>query len=278
MSLINRLKVMAVAGLLALAPLNLSGCETVPATGERQFILLSEQEEIAIGEEAAPEFRREFGGELDVADVSAYVDRIGQQMATDSERPDLPWEFTVLDNDEINAFALPGGKIFITRGLMAHFENEAQLAAVLGHEIGHVTALHINQQMSRAMAAEFGLAAVGLATESDWIRVIGDLGAGVILLRFSREQESEADRLGLRYMTDQGYDPRGMLQVLEVLDEAAGRPNGIEWLQTHPLPQTRIDRVEQLIATDYAHTQDHPDFRLDAEAYTANVREPLGLQ
>ncbi|MEX2671805.1 MAG: M48 family metallopeptidase [Phycisphaeraceae bacterium] len=276
MHLIHLIKSTVLASVFVIMPL--SGCETVPATGERQLNFLTQSEEIAIGEEAAPQFREEYGGQLDIPQVNEYVSQLGQRMAAESERPDLPWEFTVLDSEQINAFALPGGKVFITRGLISKFDNEAQLAGVLAHEIGHVTGLHINQQMSRSMLLQAGLSAAGAATESQWVEVIGGVGGQVYMLSFSRDQESEADELGLRYMTNLGYDPRGMLQVLQVLKEAGGSAGGIEFLQTHPLPQTRIERVERLVSREYAFAVDSPDYVLGREAYQQNVLQPLAAQ
>lgn len=238
------------------------GCTVNPATGKMQFTILSEAEEIRIGEEAAPEFLEEYGGELPDETVGEYVREIGNELAAVSERPDLPWEFHVVDSATINAFVLPGGKVFISRGLLEQMENEAQLAGVLGHEIGHVTAEHIGQQMARRLGVGLGLFAIGAAaqmTDEDWLAALGvgaQVGGTLYLLSFSRNQENEADELGMRYMTELGYNPRGQLQLMQILQREAGRPGGIEFLSTHPLPQTRIDRIEQIIQQRYP---DHDD-------------------
>ncbi len=187
-----------------------------------------------------------------------YVRDLGQKLAAKSERAQLPWEFHVVDSAAINAFALPGGKVFITRGLLAKMENEAQLAGVLGHEIGHVTAEHVDQQMGRQVAFNLGLVALGTAAEqgdSDWLKALGvgaQVGGSLYLLKFSRSQEYQADELGLRYMTRAGYNPVGQVQVMEILKRESaesGRP--IEFLSTHPLPSSRIDRLKNLIHEKY---------------------------
>lgn len=258
---------MVVAALLSAAGLfTLGGCSVNPATGERQFNILSEAQEISLGIEAAPQFLNQGGGQIPDATVQAYVSSVGQKLAAASERPDLPWEFFALNSPIINAFALPGGKVFITRGLMERLSNEAELAAVLGHEVGHVNAEHIGQQMSRAKAFEIGLQVVGAVSEQSWINTALGTGGNLYLLKFGRDQESQSDSLGLRYMTRCGYDPRAMLGVMQVLQDASGG-GGIEMLQTHPLPQTRIDRVKREINEDYAAQLNNPNFTLQPTPY-----------
>jgi len=253
------LPILALALVFALA---LPGCSTNPATGKAQFNILSESQEVSLGAEAAPDFIQGNGGEIPSASIRAYVSDLGMKLAKASERPDLPWEFFVLDSDQINAFALPGGKVFMSRGLMAKMDNEAQLAGVLGHEVGHVTAQHIGQQMSRTMAIQLGLIGVGVAgavSDEAWMQVLGvgtSVGGTVYLLKFGRDQESQADELGVRYMTRLGYNPIAQVQVMQILKEASGGGGGqMEMLSTHPLPQTRIERLRELIRDKY------PDYK-----------------
>lgn len=246
-------------GALFLALAIALGCSRNVATGERQFNLLSRQQEIELGSQAAPQFLKGYGGELPDAAVVRYVRSLGHELAAKSERAHLPWEFHVVDSSEVNAFALPGGKVFVSRGLLARLDDEAQLAAVLGHEIGHVTAQHIGQQVSRQMAvgaAATALGAVGEAQDRAWLRVLGvgaQVGGAVYLLHFSREQELEADALGMRYMTRLGYDPAGEVRVLRVLaaleKESGGRPPQI--LATHPAAKDRVRAAEGRIARQY---------------------------
>lgn len=239
------------------------GCSTNPSTGRNQWILISSEEVAAMGVEAMPQLVAEYGGEVQSRQLREYVDEVGHRLAAtvEPEFRDVEWEFTVLDSDVINAFALPGGKVFISRGLLRQFENEAQVAGVLGHEIGHVTARHIDERISHALITQYGLETVGILSESDLIVA----GAGTLVnlgsLKFSRFQESESDHQGLKYMTAAGYDPSGMLEVLHVLLEASGRGGPPEILSTHPHPESRLEEVEMLLDTEYRYTQGNPEYR-----------------
>lgn len=232
-----------------------AACTTNPATGQKNFNILGQAEEIQLGNQAQPQFLASYGGEIPSAEIDAYVNGIGHRLAAVSERPDMPWEFHVVDSAVINAFALPGGKVFMSRALMAKMTNEAQLAGVLGHEVGHVTAQHIGQQMSQATALQIGLAALGAAGgNSAYLQALGmgaQAGGSLYLLKFGRDQESQADELGVRYMTRLGYNPKAQIQVMEILKAASGSGGSAEMLSTHPLPQTRIDRLTKLIQQKY---------------------------
>jgi predicted Zn-dependent protease len=227
-------------------------CATNPATGKRQLMLVSEAQEIAMGRAADQEAVAAYGLYADPK-VQAYVERLGKRLAAGSERPSLPWSFKVVDDPAVNAFALPGGYVYVTRGIMAHLRSEAELVAVLGHEIGHVTARHSASQMSKQQLAMGGLI-LGMAVEPELQR-FGDLaqqGLGLLFLKFGRDDENQADELGLRYMTREGYEPREMLEVFGVLDrvtraEGAGRMP--DWLSTHPSPGNRLTRIQERIAT-----------------------------
>jgi len=246
--------------------LPLASCTTNPATGDRFFSPLSRDQEIAMGVEAKPEMTKEFGGEIGNARIRAYVNDIGRRLAatTEADNPSLPWEFIVLDSSVINAFALPGGKVFVSRGLMERMTNEAQLAGVLGHEIGHVTAQHSARRIGQATLIQGGVAiagvAVGAAPAGSAAASTGEMllpalnvGGEVIILKFGRDEESQADSLGLRYMSRIGYNPTGQLQVMEILKDASkgggGQP---EFLSTHPLPETRIKRLQDELKKSYA--------------------------
>lgn len=258
---------------LLLALLLAGGCTTNPATGKSSYTLgMSEEQELQLGLEAAPEFLKEYGGDIPSPQILAYVRDLGQRMAAISERPQLPWEFHVVDSSVINAFALPGGKIFFTRGLLSRLTNEAQMAGVLGHEIGHVTALHVNQRIAQATTLQTIATGVGVAAEqtnNQWLQVLGlgtQVGGGVYLLKFGRDHESEADMLGLRYMTKLGYNPMGQVQVMRILKDASQGGGGTpEFLSTHPLPDTRIKELTQIIQKQY------PDY--DSGRYTYRQQE-----
>jgi predicted Zn-dependent protease len=171
-----------------------AACATNPVTGKRQMSLLSEAEEAAIGQQQDAEIRREMGVYDDRA-LQQYVTEIGEQIARTSHRPNLPWTFTIVDSPAINAFALPGGYIYVTRGILAYLDDEAELAGVLGHEIGHVTARHAAQAYTRQAQANLGLTILSIFVPST--RPFADLGAsglGVLFLRNGREAEIEADR------------------------------------------------------------------------------------
>lgn len=261
----------------------LMGCSTNPATGLRQLNAISTSREIAMGSEAAPQFTQSYGGMVPSQTVVSYFQEMGGKLANVCERPDLPWEFTIVDSSVINAFALPGGKVFISRGLADKLDNEAQLAGVIGHEIGHVTAQHIGQQMTRAMIIQglgIGLAVAGEQTDNDMLKVLGmgtTAGGSIYLLKFGRDQESQADELGVRYMTRLGYNPIGQIQVMEVLKQASSGGSQPEILSSHPLPQTRIDRLTQLIQSRYpaAFNQNNDQFRFDPNNYRQRMLGPL---
>ena len=236
-----------------------SACSTNPATGEMSFDVLSRDQEIAMGAQAGPEFTKEFGGAVTDATLQAYVRRIGADLAakTEGDNPTLPWEFTLLNTKEINAFALPGGKIFFTRGLAERLSSEAEMAGVLGHEVGHVTARHANAGMARQGLTSLlisGTAAVlsDTAQGAQELQQIGEQVGGVILLKYSRDQESQADSLGMRYMVKCGYNPRAQRSVMEVLSKAMSGGRPAEILSTHPYPETRIALIDQALRTDYA--------------------------
>jgi predicted Zn-dependent protease len=228
------------------------GCSVNPATGERQLILIGEGSEIRMGREADGEITASLGAYNDPG-LQAYLTDLGNQLAATSERPNLPWSFKVVDDPIVNAFALPGGFIYITRGIMAHFNSEAQLASVVGHEIGHVTGRHSVEQLSRAQLAQVGLVAGALVVPEQFQAALGaaSVGLQLMFLRFGRDDERQADDLGLRYLDRAGYDPREMPQVFAMLGRASAAAGGgrvPEWLSTHPNPEDREQRILQAIA------------------------------
>lgn len=240
-----KLRTFAALGLLFVA----AACAVNPATGRREFMLVSEGEEIQMGREADPQITAAYGL-VDDPELQAYVSRIGQELAAVSERPDLPWSFKVVDDPIVNAFALPGGFIYVTRGILARFETEAELAGVLGHEIGHVTARHSASQMSRQQLQQIGLG-VGMVV-SETVRSYGGVAAAglqMMNLSYSRSDESESDRLGLRYIGRVGYDADAMIGVFEMLGQASGGGDGRlpEWQSSHPLPENREAAIRQII-------------------------------
>jgi predicted Zn-dependent protease len=228
------------------------GCATNPATGRRQLILMSEQEEIQIGRQADAEIRKQMGL-YDNPALQEYVRSLGARLVTAAHRPGLPWTFAVVDEAAVNAFALPGGFIYVTRGIVPFMRNEAELAGVLGHEIGHVDARHSAEAYSRQLGAGLGLAVAGiLVPETQPLQGVAGAGLGVLFLRYGREAELESDRLGVRYTSMTGWDPRGvpgMLSTLARLDQANGSTRGIpNWALTHPPAADRVQRLDEVVA------------------------------
>jgi predicted Zn-dependent protease len=237
------------AGALALAP---SGCARNPVTGKNELSLVSESQEIEMGKQSAAQVAQTIGYYNDPG-VQQYVSQIGLKMAKASERPNLPWEFHVVNDASVNAFALPGGFIFVTRGLMTSINDEAELATVVGHEIGHVTNRHSVQQISKAQVAQLGLG-IGSILSSDVARVAGvaSQGLGILFLKYSRDAENQADQAGFRYALNQNYDVREManvFQTLERVSETSGGGKLPEWLSTHPNPGTRIQNIQHELDT-----------------------------
>lgn len=266
------------AAVTALA-LAASACTPVrnPATGELQYTSLTPEEEARLGQAEHPRALAQFGGPYDDAALQAYVERVGTRVKDASEMAGEDFTFTLLDNDLVNAFALPGGYVYVTRGILALANNEAELAGVLGHEVGHVTARHTAQRYDRAQLGQLGsvaaqvLGALGGAylggTEGARLGgqlggQLGSLGATAYVQGFSREQEFEADQLGIRYLADAGYDPRAMstfLQALQANDayeaRRSGRDPGSEswfagWLRSHPRTPDRVERAAASVASE----------------------------
>lgn len=233
----------------------LAACATNPVTGKRELSFLSEAQEIAIGKQTDAEVRRDMGV-YDNPELQRYVSDIGHRLAQLSHRPHLPWTFTVVDHQAINAFALPGGFIYITRGILPYLDDEAELAGVLGHEIAHVTARHAAQQYTRATGGQIGLIALGIFVPAT--RPLGDLTStalSIAFLKYGREDENESDRVGMEYAAGGGWDPSGVPRFLGTLSRVdrlseRGVPN---WLSTHPEPAARVVETQPL-ATKLAAT------------------------
>ncbi|HYO16314.1 MAG TPA: M48 family metalloprotease [Thermoanaerobaculia bacterium] len=228
-----------------------TGCSVNPATGRQQINFFNEAEEIEMGREADAEIVAQVGL-YDDPELQAYVEDLGQSLAARSERPDLPWSFKVLDDPAINAFALPGGYVYVTRGILSHLESEAELAMVMGHEIGHVTARHGVNQMSKQMLAMAGLGVAALlSSEMDDLAGVAALGLSLVFLKYSRDDERQADELGLRYTERASFDLREGPKVFDLLDRAS-RVEGVgrlpNWLSTHPDPGARRSRLQEKVA------------------------------
>jgi predicted Zn-dependent protease len=229
-----------------------AACATNPATGRRQLILMSEAEEIQLGKQADAQVRQQMGVYEDAA-LQQYVDQIGQRLAQRSHRPHLPWTFTVVDEQAVNAFALPGGFIYLTRGILPFLRSEAELAAVLGHEVGHVDARHSVEAYSNQTLAGGGLAVASIVfPETRPLAGLANLSLGLLFLRHGREAELESDRLGVGYASASGWNPSGMpglLNTLARLDAATGESRGVpNWALTHPLAADRVAAIADEVA------------------------------
>jgi predicted Zn-dependent protease len=230
-----RLFVVPVAVLLA-------ACAVNPATGKRELMLVSESQELAMGKQYDQQLVAEMGLYDDAA-LAGYVQQLGLQLAALSERPQLPWAFRLVDDPVVNAFAVPGGYIYITRGILAHMGSEAQLVSVLGHEIGHVTARHTARQITQQQLVGLGLA-IG-SIYSPTVAGIASVGAQILFLKFSRDDESQADELGFRYMRAARYDPREAADMFAQLARVSGSSGSRlpEWQSTHPDPENRREKA-----------------------------------
>lgn len=243
----------AAACAAALAALLSAGCSVNPATGKQQLNLVSESQEIQMGQEADKQVVAEMGL-YDDPEAQQYVARLGKELAAHSERPNLPWSFKVVDDPAVNAFALPGGFIYVTRGLMTHLNNEAQLVSVLGHEIGHVTARHSVNQISKAQLANIGLIAGAIWRPDLAQGPLGQaagLGLNMAFLKFGRDDERQADELGMRYLRGESYDPREMAAVFRTLErvgeEAGPGAKAPNWMSTHPAPAERAQTAQKAL-------------------------------
>ncbi len=237
--------------------------EVNPVTGEKQRIGMNVDQEKALGLQAAPQMAEQMGGDIDPRDDerAALVSEVGRRIVERSAASGSPYvdnfHFHLLrDPKTINAFALPGGQVFITKALFGRLNNEAELAGVLGHEIGHVIERHSAQQMATGQLGQLLTVAVGVGAGGQDDRgrkaqIAAAMANQMLTLRFSRGDESQADDIGLKYMAQAGYDPTQMLEVMKILKEAGGGGNQPEFLLTHPLPETRLEAIKKAIETNY---------------------------
>lgn len=236
---------------LALLLAAIAACAVNPVTGKKEFMLYSESQEVQLGQQTDQEVAATYGVYDDKA-LTAYVDRLGKALAAKGQRPGLPWRFTVLDSPVVNAFAVPGGSVYVTRGILAMMSSEAELAAVLGHEIGHVNARHSMSQMSKAQVAQIGLV-VGSVVSKQFAKYAGLAGAGlqVLFLKFSRDNENQADGLGIDYSRAAGFNPADMavtFAALQKMGDLSGQGSSLPgFLSTHPLTSDRIGHVQSLL-------------------------------
>lgn len=236
-------------GCLSATFLLFNSCATNPVTGKRQVVLMSEEQEIAMGKEADPQIIAQYGLYED-ANLQSFITEKGRQMAAISHRPNLDYQFRIVDSEVLNAFAVPGGYVYFTRGIMAHFNNEAEFAGVLGHEIGHVAARHSVEQQRNQILGQIGLiAGIVLAPQLADFAQTASQGLGLLFLKFGRDAERESDRLGVEYSTKIGYDAHEMADFFSTLQRQGEKSGSAElptFLSTHPDPGERLTTVHEL--------------------------------
>jgi metalloendopeptidase OMA1, mitochondrial len=238
-----RLRARIATGLLVAAVL--AGCQAAPVTGRNQLIVLPESEDAQMGLQAYQQILSESEISKD-PELNRRVETVGRRIAAVTPHPEWDWQFTVLVNDEPNAFALPGGKVGVNTGLFQVAKNDDQLAAVMGHEIAHAIARHGAERMSQQVLMQAGLAGLGIATDQTTAGLAAQAATLVVSLPYSRTQEAEADHIGVIYMAKAGYDPRQAVQLWKNF-EAFGGESPPEFLSTHPAPGSRIENLERLL-------------------------------
>ena len=239
------IKKMVLAAVLMLFLLS-GSCATNPVSGGPELMLLSDSDEIKLGKQTDAEVRKEYGVYEDQK-LNAYLNDMCHKLAGLSHRPNLPYKLEVVDASVVNAFAVPGGYLYLTRGILVYLNNEAELAGVMGHELGHITARHSAQQYSRAQLAQFGVLVGGLFM-GDLFSGVAQLGVGMLFLSFSRDNERQADELGVEYASKAGYDGKelaGFFETLERMNPGSDRSGLPGWFSTHPSPEDRMVAVRK---------------------------------
>lgn len=222
-----------------------------PVTGEEQYISLTPRQEIALGLQAAPQMIDQHGGLYPEQGLQDYLDEVGRRLVQSTVAAETEWEYDfhlLRDPETINAFALPGGQVFITAALYQKLTTEGQLAGVLGHEIGHVVARHGAQRIAKQELTEGLTGAVVVASGDARSAQLAAMVGQLVNMQYGREDELESDRLGVRFMTDAGYDPRTMIEVMKILAESRSGSEPPEFFSTHPNPDNRIARIQEAIA------------------------------
>lgn len=268
---------LAAAGLAA-------GCAANPVTGQSQLMLVSAQQEVAIDRENAPhQFSTDYGVSQDKA-LNRYIDATGQRLVPHTHRPEMPYNFHCVNATYVNAYAFPGGSIAATRGILLELENEAELASLLGHELGHVNARHTAQQMSKGLIVQAALGGVAAYAQhagdlyGQLAGTLGQLGAGALLAAYSRDNEREADALGLAYMTDAGYGAEGFVDLMDMLRGMNQRkPHFIELMfATHPMSEERYQTAMDAVAGPYAPVRHNSIYKERYMDHTAGLRRIRG--
>lgn len=279
------LRLIGIGAGAALSPFTLTGCAVDPVTGKQQLMMMSPAQEIAVDKQQSPfQFSTDYGQVQDIW-LNGYLDNVGRELAARSHRPEMPFSFRAVNAAYINAYAFPGGSIAATRGILLELDNEAELAALFGHEIGHVSARHTAERTTQGALANILIAGASMATSASGygnyagiIQDLGGIGAGALLAHYSRDNEREADALGMEYMTRTGYTPRGMVGLTEVLlKNGRQKPNAIELMfATHPMSEERHRTALLNAEGKYKNMLSAPDRRERYMDKTAGLRRIKG--
>ena len=258
---------------LLLSGLFFAGCVTNPVTNKKQLMLVSSSQELEIGKQYAPEIEKQLYGRLDNKGIQDYVDSVGQKIAKVSHMPNLKFSYVVVNHDMTNAMALPGGYVIITRGMLEKLTNESQLAAILAHETVHVTARHSAAAMSQQIGIDLLLSVALKDGTGQGVATAAKMGTQLIGLKYSRMNEIEADQYGMDYMAKAGYNPKGMIETMEIL-EAESKSGTIEFFSTHPNPANRKELLNaHLNRQGYTHRLQ--GLTVGADEYQAKVISPM---
>ncbi len=268
---------MSTAGLLA-------GCATNPVTGKSQLMLMSEKDEVGIDKKHSPhQFSNDYGTVQD-RQLKSYLKNMGQKMAVHTHRPQMPYSFQAVNATYVNAYAFPGGSIAATRGILLTMESEAELAALLGHELGHVNARHTAEQMSKGTLTQVFMVGVAIAASTqgkEWgqlAQVAGMVGGSALLAKYSRDNEREADSLGMAYMVKSKYSPQGMVDLMDMLKGLSKHKPGISQtlFATHPMSTERYNTAVGRVASKYPADRKNPVHRERYMDMTASLRKIKG--
>jgi len=252
---------------------SIPSCAVNPVTGKQELMLLSETDEMNLGRETDVRIIQEYGLHEDPK-LTAYLNDLCQRLGKISHRPNLTYHFKILDASVVNAFAVPGGYVYFTRGILATVNSEAELAGLIGHEIGHITARHSAKQISKAQLAQLGLGVGAVLTESiPILSGLAQVGVGMLFLRFSRDNEREADNLGVEYSSKAGYDANQMANFFETLERmnASSDRSGLPgWFSTHPSPENRVQGV-RMLAKEWQQKINLKDLKINRDIYLREI-------
>lgn len=270
------------AAALGATATSLTGCAVNPVTGQQQFMLMSEQEEISVDKRQSPhQFSSDYGAVQD-PELQNYVQEIGRALARNTQRPHMPYSFRVVNANYVNAYAFPGGSIAATRGILISLDNEAELAGLLGHELGHVNARHTAASMSRSAVLGMALGGIGVMTGQadsqgglgEVLQQVGQLGGQVLLASYSRDNERQADALGMEYMVKADYSADGMVGLMDLLRSLHRQsPSALELMfSTHPMSDERFSNALNTANTKYLYAANQPVHRERYMDKTARLR------